>query len=576
MNPLEILVLGPAAMPAARRLREAASGSRIHALRSRIGSAGADCDLLYDHFGEHLRGLYAGTTPIVALCAAGIIIRALAPRLVDEDKQNGPAVLALAPDGRAAVPLLGGLQGVNTLARDIARHMEGHAAITTSGELRFGTCLLQPPPGYVLADIERGKQLVSGLLAGDEVSVHGAAPWLDATALPRSPSAQRHIHVSARRDTVADDELRIYPRSVALAIRDGLAGAEELERTLRQALERAALAPQALAVLLMPGHGRGQQAAEDAAAALGAELRLLDSDDASPAAMLQLSLPPGTLVEPMGADLAVALAEAPLQPDAPGRPRGRLSVIGLGPGDARWMVPAARTALDQATDIMGYATYVEMAGPLRPGQRSHPTDNREELQRAAHAFELAARGHRVAMVSSGDPGIFAMAAATLEALEASGRPDWHEVGLEILPGISAAMATAAVAGAPLGHDFCMLSLSDNLKPWQVIERRLQLAAEADLVMAFYNPISRHRPWQLARALDIVRQYRTPETPVLLGRNIARPGGRLQRLSLQALQPEQVDMRTLVIIGSSTTRGFARSAGGEWVYTPRSYPFGSEN
>jgi cobalt-precorrin 5A hydrolase/precorrin-3B C17-methyltransferase len=247
-------------------------------------------------------------------------------------------------------------------------------------------------------------------------------------------------------------------------------------------------------------------------------------------------------------------------------------VIGLGPGSADLMVPAARTALDDATDILGYDTYVKMAGPLRADQRVHGTDNREEMQRARHAFELASAGRSVVMVSSGDPGVFAMAAAVLEALDAdAGNADWRAVELQIVPGVSAAMATAAQAGAPLGHDFCMLSLSDNLKPWAIIEKRLRHAAEADLVMAFYNPISRARPWQLDKALDIVREFRAPATKVVLGRDIGRPGSTLRTVTLGELRSSDVDMRTMVIVGSSTTRAFARGGDkGEWVYTPRWY------
>ena len=177
------------------------------------------------------------------------------------------------------------------------------------------------------------------------------------------------------------------------------------------------------------------------------------------------------------------------------------------------------------------------------------------------------------MVSSGDPGVFAMAAAVMEALEASSDPRWQGVELEVLPGISAALATAARAGAPLGHDFCLISLSDNLKPWAVIEKRLQHAAAADLAMAFYNPISKARPWQLGRAIDLLRQHREPQTLVVLGRDIGRPAEALRVLTLGELSPELVDMRTLVIIGSSQTRRFPRQGGGEWVYTPRWYPQG---
>ena len=250
--------------------------------------------------------------------------------------------------------------------------------------------------------------------------------------------------------------------------------------------------------------------------------------------------------------------------------KARVAVIGLGPGAAELMVPAVKAELARCTDVLGYETYVRMAGPFRDDQVQHCTDNREEMQRARHAFELAAQGRSVVVVSSGDPGVFAMAAAVIEALHESSEPAWHQVDLEILPGVSASLATAAQAGAPLGHDFCVMSLSDNLKPWAIIEKRLDLASQADLALAFYNPISRSRPWQLGRALEIVALHRTPQTPVVLGRDIGRPGQTLRVTTLGQLTPEQVDMRTMVLIGSSTTCVFPRAGGGEWVYTPRWY------
>jgi cobalt-precorrin 5A hydrolase/precorrin-3B C17-methyltransferase len=259
-----------------------------------------------------------------------------------------------------------------------------------------------------------------------------------------------------------------------------------------------------------------------------------------------------------------------LDPLTIGRLRGRLAVIGLGPGAAELMVPAVKAELARANDVLGYETYVRMAGPFRADQVMHCTDNREEMQRARHAFALAAQGRSVVVVSSGDPGVFAMAAAVLEALHESTDPAWHNVDLEILPGVSASLATAAQAGAPLGHDFCVLSLSDNLKPWDIIEKRLDLASQADLALAFYNPISRSRPWQLGRALEIVARHRTAQTPVVLGRDIGRPGQTLRVTTLGQLTPDQVDMRTMVLVGSSTTCVFARPGGGDWVYTPRWY------
>ncbi|MEO0034416.1 MAG: hypothetical protein RLZZ501_439 [Pseudomonadota bacterium] len=251
--------------------------------------------------------------------------------------------------------------------------------------------------------------------------------------------------------------------------------------------------------------------------------------------------------------------------------RGRLAVVGLGPGCGGLMAPEAREELRRARHVIGYETYVRLAGPFRADQIIHASDNRVEMDRARHAFTLAAAGESVVVVSSGDPGIFAMATAVLEALHQADEPGWHrDVELVVVPGISAAQVAAARAGAPIGHDFCILSLSDNLKPWPIILDRLGHAAAADLVIALYNPISRARPWQLGEALDLLRRHRAPETPVVLGRDVGRPDEKVWTVRLDALTPEQVDMRTVVIVGSSTTQAFHRADGGAWVYTPRWY------
>ncbi|CAD5378298.1 Cobalamin biosynthesis protein CbiG / Cobalt-precorrin-3b C17-methyltransferase [Pseudomonas sp. OF001] len=553
-----IVILGATSLPTARRIQRRYPQAPVYALQGRV-----EADIAYADFGATLRALYQSGTPIVALCAAGIVIRSLAPVLADKEQE--PPVLAVAEDASAVVPLLGGLAGVNHIAREIAAIFGIEAAITTAGELRFGTCLLNPPEGYALADVEEGKRFVADLLGGETVRVEGEAPWLAAARLPLGEDAGRRIRVSCVR-TAASDELLIHPRALVLAVD---AGEADLADKVRATLAAHGLAEAALAGLLAPLERMSDGALGAAARDLGVPLRFAARGAGeTPADWLQRLLP---LEQVLGGDgLCIGRAAQPVAVERLGRARGRLSVVGLGPGAAELMVPAVRRALDEAEDILGYETYVNMAGPLRAEQVRHCSDNREELQRARHAFELAASGRRAVVVSSGDPGVFAMAAAVLEALEQSIDPLWHAVELEILPGVSAALATAALAGAPLGHDFCLLSLSDNLKPWAVIEQRLEHAGAADLVMAFYNPISRARPWQLGRALDIVRGHRAAETRVLLGRDIGRPGAKLTSLTLGELTPELVDMRTLVIVGSSTTRSFPRADGGEWVYTPRWY------
>ena len=535
-----IVILGQGSLATARKIQCVYPDATVHGLAGRVDGA----DQVYGEFGATLRQLYQQGTPLIALCAAGIVIRTLAPLLLEKGEE--PAVLAVAEDGSAVVPLLGGLGGVNVMAREIAAALNVAAAITTSGELRFGTCLLNPPAGYELADLELGKRFVSDLLAGESVRIEGAAPWLDQANLPQDQQARLAIHVGSAERTPTAHELLIYPKNVSVSCKPGA----QLAERVRAALHEAGIALQSLACLLASDTQMAEATLHEAALELGVPLRF--------ASVAQ------------DADIVINVAELPLDLSQVGRVRGRLAVIGLGPGAAELMVPAVKTELARCTDVLGYETYVRMAGPFRDDQVQHCTDNREEMQRARHAFELAAQGRSVVVVSSGDPGVFAMAAAVIEALHESSDPTWHQVDLQILPGVSASLATAAQAGAPLGHDFCVMSLSDNLKPWSIIEKRLDLASQADLALAFYNPISRSRPWQLGRALEIVARHRTPETPVVLGRDIGRPGQTLRVTTLGQLTPDQVDMRTMVLIGSSTTVTFPRAGGGEWVYTPRWY------
>ncbi|HDS1788509.1 precorrin-3B C(17)-methyltransferase [Pseudomonas putida] len=551
-----IVILGPGSLATAQRIQACYPQAAIHGLEGRVEGA----DQSYVSFGDTLRGLYQQDTPIIALCAAGIVIRSLASLL--SEKGSEPPVLAVAEDGSAVVPLLGGLGGVNVMAREIADALGVSAAITTSGELRFGTCLLNPPQGYALADIEQGKRFVSDLLAGESVRIEGNAPWLQLAQLPASEAAQRTIHVGHQARPANRDELLIHPRLVVV----GVAGGNL--HSIRAALQQAGIAEPSVACVLADERTMADSALHEAAQALGVPLRFA-TRPGDVASMVAAAVPDAELIALE--EVVVAVASAPVDVAQVGRRRGRLAVIGLGPGAAELMVPAVKAELAQAEDVLGYETYVRMAGPFRSDQVLHCTDNREEMQRARHAFELAAQGRSVVVVSSGDPGVFAMAAAVLEALHESSDPTWHRVDLQILPGVSASLATAAQAGAPLGHDFCVMSLSDNLKPWSIIEKRLDLAAQADLVLAFYNPISKARPHQLGVALEVVRRHRDGNTPVVLGRDIGRPGQTLKVVTLAELLPEMVDMRTMVLVGSSTTCVFPRLSGGVWAYTPRWYP-----
>jgi precorrin-3B C17-methyltransferase len=246
---------------------------------------------------------------------------------------------------------------------------------------------------------------------------------------------------------------------------------------------------------------------------------------------------------------------------------GSLVIVGLGPGSIDLVTPAAARALQAATDLVGYGPYLDRIPVAPVGQRRHASGNRVEIERARHALALAAEGNRVAVVSGGDPGVFAMAAAVFEAIEL-GDPAWRALDVHVEPGITAMLAAAAEVGAPLGADFCAISLSDNLKSWETIERRLQAAAKGDFVIALYNPASRARPHQLGRAFELLRATKSPETIVLFVRNAATRDASVVTTVLAEADPALADMRTLVIIGAAATRLVSRNGLRPWVYTPR--------
>ena len=239
---------------------------------------------------------------------------------------------------------------------------------------------------------------------------------------------------------------------------------------------------------------------------------------------------------------------------------GKLTIVGLGPGSEAMVTPEVSAALAEASDVVGYIPYVARIAP-RPGLNLHPSDNRVELERAKAALEMALQGQRVVVVSSGDPGVFAMASAVFEALE--GWPQAQGLDIQVLPGVTAMLAAAAALGAPLGHDFCCINLSDNLKPWDLVERRLRLAAEADFALALYNPRSGSRPNGFARVLDVLREVADPDRLVAFARAVSTPDQALVTVTLAEARAEMADMRTLVIIGNSATRRVGR-----WIYTPR--------
>ena len=670
MTALVALSAGGAAL--AKRIQAALPGARVHGLRRRVAGA----DVSFDDTGEHLQALFAAGEPIVGVCAAGILIRCLAPLL--NEKRSEPPVIAVAEDSSAVVPLLGGHHGANEFARRIADVLGIQAAVTTAGDVVHGVSLDDPPPGWRVGNPGAAKMVMAALLAGEPVDVVVEAAsddcvWLspltlqasrvgltpldsplplgergkgvrgsppigvneplspdeghlleggslsqaagselseDLRARARNPSppapspprgegvAKCGILVTDRATPISDGTLLLHPATIAIGV-----GCErgtdpaELRALVMQCLKDAGVAPQSVAGIFSIALKAAEPAIHELAAQLNVPTRFLTADAllaetprlsekseivfretgcwgvAEGAALVAAGSNAQLIASKQRSTRATcAIARSPriIHADRIGRARGRLFVVGIGPGEAVARTAEADAAIRTATDLVGYRLYLDLLGQLTAGKKRHDFDLGAEEARVAHALDLAAQGRDVALISSGDAGIYAMGSLVFELIDRVAQPDWARVEISCTPGVSAMQTAAARLGAPLGHDFCAISLSDLLTPWPAIEQRVRAAAAGDFVVAFYNPVSQRRRTQLIAAREILLAKRPPETPVAIARNLGREGERVTITTLGALDPAQVDMLSLVLVGSSTTRRVPRPEGGEWLYTPRGY------
>lgn len=587
-----IVVLGVSALPLAQKLKALLPGGQIH-----VGDTGGlDGDVRFANAMTHLRGLFENGTPIVGICASGILIRAVAPLL--SDKRAEPAVVAVGEDGSSAVPLLGGHHGANALARAIAMATGGTAAITTAGDVQFDLALDDPPPGWRVANPERAKAVTAALLAGDNVALTveaGNADWLAQSGAHFAARGAQAIRVTDRAPAPMESALVLHPPVLALGVGcERGADPAELAGLVHDTLARHGLAAGAIALVASLDLKSDEGAVLALASALDvparfftvAELlaetpRLQNPSETVFRAVGCYGIAEGAALAAAGKDspliaakqirggatCAIARAIEPLDAAIIGRGRGSLAIIGIGPGDRATRTPAADSALAAATDVVGYRLYLDLLGNALDGKTRHDGALGEETARARRALDLAAAGKSVALVSSGDAGIYGLATLVCELIDREERADWRRVALEFVPGVSAMQAAAAKLGAPLGHDFCAISLSDLLTPWEAIERRLKAAADGDFAIALYNPRSARRNDHLDRAREILLKARAPETPVALARNLGRAEETVALTTLGALNSAEVDMLTLVLIGSSATRQLGDRP---MLYTPRGY------
>ena len=590
-----VMALSRSGEKTAHRIAEVL-GAQVHGRQGRVDQA----DAFFANALDHARDLFAAGVPIVGICASGILIRAVAPLL--SDKTTEPPVISVSDDGAVVVPLLGGHRGANRLSAQIAKALGAVAAVTTAGDVALGVALDEPPLGWRLVNPQDAKEAMPLLLSGAGAQVGGPmaaqATWL--TGLAQGDGLRITCGMEPQ-DDLGADHLQFAPQQVTLGV--GCARncpADELAALVGAALSEGGIAPEAIQSINTIDLKADEPAIIDLAARFGMPMRLFDAatleaetprlqnpsdvvfaevgtHGVSEAAALVQAGPDAALHVPKrkSANATCALALAPQNlTELQGRARGRLSVVGIGPGQAAWRTPEVSRLVSEAEELVGYGLYIDLLGPLAVGKARSDFPLGGEEDRCRYALEQAGQGKNVALVCSGDAGIYAMAALVFELLdrgpEQMGVTDSaRRVEVVCSPGVSALQGAAARAGAPLGHDFCAISLSDLLTPREDIVKRLKAAAEGDFVIAFYNPVSMRRRTLLAEARDILLQHRPPETPVMLASSLGRPEEHVRYRRLDELEVDEVDMLTVVLIGSSHSR-LAHLGEGPRMYTPRGY------
>ena len=548
--------------------------------------------------GGFLQDLFRDGTGIIGVCASGILMRLLAPVL--DKKHDEPPLLAVSADGGFVVPLLGGHRGGNALARRIADVLGGLAAITTASDTVAGFALDDPPPGYVLANPDAAKGAMAAVLNGEALAVSGNGKWLLEAGYETSSSGRIKVIVSefARPGHWDGESLLYHPATLVAGV--GCArgtGADEVIGLVQRSLASAQLSPESLAALATIDIKSDEAALHEAAEHFAVPLKLFSPaqlaanarrvPNPSPVVMEETGTPSVAeaaalfagelLVEKQktaNATCAIGRSEMPVDLAGFGHDPGCLHLVGIGPGSTDQRTIDAVRALRDCRHWVGYSLYLDLIADLHLSQHQHRFGLGDEEERVRFAMELAAKGSNVALVCSGDAQIYAMASLVYELMQAEGRRAVSAAArrLQVIshPGISALQTVSAKAGALLGHDFCAISLSDLLTPRKDIKNRLLAAARGDFVTALYNPRSRRRTELLEMARELYLQHRPPDTPVLVGTNLGRRGESLNITTLEAFEPEKVDMLTIVLFGSSASRSFMRGNGRVAAFTPRGY------
>jgi cobalt-precorrin 5A hydrolase / precorrin-3B C17-methyltransferase len=557
VNPV-IFILGVSALPLAQKIQQTIGG-KIHGPAHTEG-----VDVSYDKALIAIALAFQNHQPVIGICASAILIRAVAPYL--RDKHSEAPVIAVAEDGSSVVPLLGGHHGANKLSLEISKCVEGHAAITTASDVIYGQAYDEFEQGLVLANPEHVKSATAARLRGEEV--------YRTNTVNDIKGADRHIiyhpkcltvGIGCERGTTAEEVQELITSTFAAHNLSKLAIATYASIDLKE--DEAALA--ALDnVVFFSAEELNAQRGRIATPSEYVEETVGTPSVAEAAALAAAGFEATLIVAKTKSKRAtIAIAEAPepiLFPN--GKQRGLVSVVGIGPGTNMMRSPNVTRELAMATDWVGYDLYLDLSADLKSQQIEHRFPLGGEEDRCRHAIELAKQGKCVALVCSGDAAIYAMAALVYEIIDL----EPCRIAVEVHPGISAFQAASAKAGAMIGHDFCCISLSDLLTPWEAIEKRLQGAAQGDFVISFYNPRSLKRRDQLERAFEILKNYRPADTPVIIASNLGRPTETVKIVRFADFNPNDVDMLTLVMVGSSQSKSFMRGDGKTYAYTPRGY------
>ncbi len=556
---ISIFILGPSALSMAKKLKVNLGGS-IHGPERLEG-----CDVHYEKATHAISRAFMLNHPIIGICASGILIRAVADRL--KNKSIEPPVVAVAEDGSSVVPLLGGHHGANDLARKIASLTSGNPAITTASDVMFGQSLDEPTRA-VLSNQTDHKAAAAAKLRGEIVTQE--------ISIYNKPSGPHHLVYHPFTLAVGIGcERGTDPAEVKLLLDETLATHNISEKSIHQfgsidLKEDETAINQFKNVFYFTAE---QLKAESDRIITPSPIveHEVGTPSVAEAAALALVGPNGKLLVPKvkSKRATIAIAEAASFDDFQnhqGERRGQVSVVGIGPGHRITRSPNVSIELALATEWVGYGLYLDLVSDMLIDQTEHRFPLGDEEARCRHAIELAKQGKRVALICSGDAAIYAMAALVYELIDR----EPNRIKVEVHPGISAFQAASAKAGAMIGHDFCCISLSDLLTPWVAIEKRIKAAAEGDFVISFYNPRSLKRRDQLERAFAILKNHRPPDTPVVVATNLGRPEENVRIRKFSEFNPEEVDMLTIVMVGSSQSKSITRGDGKTYAYTPRGY------